>query len=133
MVPIHPARVYHGELMIAKWLCVFCALTTAVRAADDAAALLDKAVEAFRKNEPKQKNWNWQNIETRELVDRSGSAVQKFPAVTSESVIRGDGRRCNAVLTWGDGKKPYLAEADPTHDARRWRPSGRRFHRSACW
>src|SRR6267142_6044453 len=98
--------------MTAKWLCVFCALTTTAGAADAAASLLDKAVEAFRKNEPKQKIWNWQIVETRELVDRSGNAVQKFPVVTSESVIRADGRRCNAVLTWGDGKKPYLAEAD---------------------
>src|SRR3982751_1691606 len=97
--------------MVAKWLCVFYALTTAA-AADDAGAWLTKAVEAFRKNEPRQKHWNWQTVETRELVDRSGKAVQRFPAVTSESLIRGDGRRCNAVVAWGDGKRPYLAEAD---------------------
>jgi hypothetical protein len=99
--------------MIAKWLCVFCALTTNAAAADEAADWLTKAVEAFRKNEPKQKHWNWQTVETRELVDRSGKAVQAFPVVTSESVIRADGRRCNAVVAWGDGKKPYLADADP--------------------
>lgn len=99
--------------MTAQWLCVFFALTTTAFAADDAVTILAKAVDAFRKNEPKQKHWNWQTVETRQLVDRSGNAVQKFPEVTSESVIRGDGRRCNAVLAWGDGRKPYLADADP--------------------
>src|SRR5216684_933312 len=98
--------------MIAKWLCIVCAATAVGRAADDPGELLVKAIAAFRKNEPRQKHWNWQTVETRDLVDRSGKSVQSFPAVTSESLIRSDGRRCNAVVTWGDGKKPYLAEAN---------------------
>jgi hypothetical protein len=42
--------------------------------------------------------------------------LQTFPSVTAESVIRSEGKRCNAVVAWGDGLKPYLADADP--DAR---------------
>ena len=102
--------------MIAKWLCAVCAalvFASCARAADDAAALLAKAVEAFRANQPKERNWNWQIVESRELVDRSGKTVQRFPGVTSESILRSDGRRCNAVVSWGDGRKPYLADADP--------------------
>jgi hypothetical protein len=87
--------------------------TTVAYSAGDATALLTKAVAAFRANDPKQKNWNWQTTETRELVDRSGKAAQKFPTVVSESILRSDGRRCNAVVSWGDGRKPYLADADP--------------------
>jgi hypothetical protein len=97
-----------------KARCVLGLLTIfAAHAADDAGALLAKAADAIQKNAARQRNWNWQTVETRELVDRSGSPTQRFPSVTSESVIRSDGRRCNAVLAWGDGKKPYLADADP--------------------
>lgn len=92
-------------------LCALLILGVSARAADDASALLGKAVEAYRANEPRQKNWNWQTVESRELVDRSGKTVQRFPSVTVESVLRSDGRRCNAVSAWGDGRKPYLAEA----------------------
>ena len=88
-------------------------LAATARAQDDAAALLSRAVEAFRANEPKQRYWNWQTAEVRTLVDRSGGAVESFPSVTVESVLRPDGRRCNAVTAWGDGRRPYLADADP--------------------
>jgi hypothetical protein len=94
------------------YLLGFFAIFTAT-AAEDAAPLLAKATEAVRLNAAHQRNWNWQTVETRELVDRSGKATERFPSVTSESVIRSDGRRCNAILAWGDGKKPYLADADP--------------------
>ena len=80
---------------------------------DDAAALLAKAAAAFRHNQENEKHWNWNITETRTLVNKAGSPVQKFPSVTSESVIRGDGRRCDAVISWGDGKRPYLRDADP--------------------
>lgn len=98
--------------VIAKWICIVCAATISTRAADDAAALLTGAVEVFRQNQSKEKHWNWQTIETRELVDRSGKPVQTFPSVTAESLIQSDGRRCNAVVAWGDGRKPYLADAN---------------------
>lgn len=97
---------------------VLLAHAAATPPAEDAGALLTKAVDAFRKNEPKQKHWNWQTVEDRALVNRSGVAVQMFPRVTSESVIRSDGRRCNAVVAWSDGKKPYLADADPDERCR---------------
>src|SRR4051794_4299711 len=98
---------------LTKWAGFAAALAGAVLAADPASAILAKSVAAYRENEPKQRNWNWQTVETRELVDRSGKSTQTFPSLTSESIIRADGRRCNAVVAWGDGRKPYLAEADP--------------------
>ena len=100
--------------MRARWYCAAAALAASTAfAQEDAGALLAKSVQAFRANEPKQTNWNWQTVESRELVDGSGKALQRFPAVTSESILRSDGRRCNAVTAWGDGRKPYLADADP--------------------
>jgi len=99
--------------MPVRWIFAFVLLSATVGAQDDAAALLDRAVAAFRANEPKQKHWNWQTVETRELVDRPGRTVERFPAVTVESILRPDGRRCSAVAAWGDGRRPYLADADP--------------------
>ena len=79
-----------------------------------AADLLAKALAAFQENQKQQDHWNWTTSETRAVVDKSGAVVQKFPDVTIESVIRKDGRRCNAVLSWGDGVEPYQlhGEAD---------------------
>jgi len=85
-------------------------------AAGDAAELIAKAHDAYQRNQAQEKHWNWTSIETRNLVDKTGKPVQTFPAVTAESVIRNDGRRCNAAVSWGDGRKPYLADGDP--DAR---------------
>jgi len=99
--------------MFIRSICLVCALSSTARSAGDAAALLSRSVDAFRANEPKQKHWNWQTVETRELVDRSGKTAQRFPSVTSEAVLGSDGRRCNAVVGWGDGRKPYLADASP--------------------
>ena len=78
-----------------------------------AAALLAKSIVAFQKNLASQKQWNWSIAETRALADKSGQPVHPFPSVTSESVIRSDGRRCNAVTSWGDGRAPYMKDADP--------------------
>ncbi len=97
--------------MKVNWLCALLLAGASARAADDASALLAKAVEAYRANEPREKNWNWQTLEARELVDRSGKTAQRFPSVTVESILRSDGRRCNAVSAWGDGRKPFLADA----------------------
>jgi hypothetical protein len=100
--------------MKARWYyAAALLLAPAAFAQDDARGMLAKSVEAFRANEPRQKNWNWQTLESRELVDGSGKTLQRFPTVTSESILRSDGRRCNAVSAWGDGRKPYLADADP--------------------
>jgi hypothetical protein len=84
--------------------------------ADQAAALLAKAEAAYRSNQQKQEHWNWNIHETRRLLDKAGNVLQTFPPVTSESIIRTGGKRCNAILAWGDGKAPYLVDADP--DAR---------------
>ena len=78
-----------------------------------AAALLAKSLAAFEKNEANEKHWNWTILETRDLINKSGTLLQHFPNVTSESVIRSDGQRCNAVTAWGDGRAPYLKNADP--------------------
>jgi hypothetical protein len=96
--------------------CTPILLAAALHAApqqDDAAALLAKAAAAFRHNQENEKHWNWNITETRTLVNKAGNPVQQFPSVTSESVILGNGRRCDAVLSWGDGKQPYLRDADP--------------------
>jgi hypothetical protein len=101
--------------MIARSMFVlFAVAAICVRPADadDVVALLTRAVDAFRQNESREKNWNWRTVETRELVDKSGHAVETFPSVTSESVIRSDGRRCDVIVAWGDGRKPYLSEAN---------------------
>jgi hypothetical protein len=102
--------------MILWRLASLAVLFTAVgfAASDTAtAALLAKALAAFEKNVENEKHWNWLILETRDLVDKSGALLQHFPNVTSESVIRSDERRCNAVTAWGDGRAPYLKNADP--------------------
>jgi hypothetical protein len=81
-------------------------------AQDDVAALLAKAVSAFESNQQNEKHWNWSTLETRHLANKSGDILQSFPYVISESIIRSNGRRCNALNTWGDGRAPYLKDAD---------------------
>jgi hypothetical protein len=80
---------------------------------DSAQAVLARSLSAFQHNQDQQKHWNWTAIENRILIDKSGQVLQSFPSVTAESVIRSDGRRCNAVVAWGDGKAPYLLNSDP--------------------
>ncbi len=92
--------------------CLFALALPAVGADSAAAALLAKSVAAFQKNLASQKHWNWTIFETRALTDKAGKTVQTMPSVTSESIIRSDGRRCNAVTAWGDGREPYLKNAD---------------------
>lgn len=79
----------------------------------DAPALLAKAIAAFERNQQQEIHWNWNADETRTLLGKGGAVLQKLPDVTVESVIRNDGRRCNAVLAWGDGTAPYLLNSDP--------------------
>jgi len=78
-----------------------------------AADLLAKARSAYQRNQAQEEHWNWIAVETRSLANKAGRAIETFPSVTAESVIRNDGRRCNAVVAWGDGRKPYRADADP--------------------
>ena len=94
-------------------LAFFLAGAFSAVAQDDAAALLAKSVAAFEKNQQNEKHWNWNIVETRRLVNRNGETLQSFPSVTSESVIRSNGRRCNALTVWGDGRAPYMKDADP--------------------
>ena len=97
-------------------LCLSLLLAAAVRlpaAGNEAPALLAKATAAFQHNLENEKHWNWTITEARELTDKAGHAVQTFPAVRSESVIVGEGRRCNAVTFWGDGHQAYLKDAAP--------------------
>ena len=89
------------------------AVLPARAAGDDASALLAKAVAAFERNLEHEKQWNWTITETRYLADKPGKTVETFPTVHSESVILGNGRRCNAVTSWGDGHPAYLKDADP--------------------
>jgi hypothetical protein len=102
--------------MITSWLglvTVFLATVIPARAQESATGPLAKAVAAFENNERNEKHWNWSIVETRQLLSKSGEILQKFPSVTSESVIRSNGRRCNALTAWGDGREPYMKDADP--------------------
>lgn len=81
-----------------------------------AADLLGRAQAAFEHNRKLEPQWNWAVRQTHRLTDRSGREIKHLPDVTVESVIRKDGRRCNAVLSWGDGVAPYKLNEDP--DAR---------------
>jgi hypothetical protein len=74
--------------------------------------LLAKASSAYDANRVREQHWNWTATEKRQLAGRSGDILQNFPAVTAESVIRSNGNRCNAVVAWGDGLKPYKLLAD---------------------
>ncbi|HLJ50197.1 MAG TPA: hypothetical protein VKU01_29490 [Bryobacteraceae bacterium] len=98
-----------------------CGLVLAMAAAScapkpDAAVLLAKASAAFEHNDQQEVNWNWNVEEDRWVLNKRGRRLQTLPSVTLESLIRKDGRRCNAVLAWSDGIEPYLARGDP--DAR---------------
>jgi hypothetical protein len=105
--------------------CLFAATLPA--AAADAAALLAKSIAAFQKNLASQKHWNWTISETRQLTNKAGSVLHLFPSVTSESVIRSDGRRCNAVVAWGDGREAYMKDADPDERCQAYNALGTPF------
>lgn len=92
-----------------RWLASFAFLTAAV--GQDAGGLLAKAHTAFVENSARARFWNWTVISTRTVVGKDGTVLDELPSVTVESPIRSDGKRCNAVLAWGDGKEPYLANA----------------------
>ena len=72
-------------------------------------------------------HWNWSIVETRQLLNKSGETLQKFPSVTSESVIRSNGRRCNALTAWGDGRQPYMKDADPDERCQAFNAMGTPF------
>jgi hypothetical protein len=77
-----------------------------------AADLLAKAQSAFDRNLAQEKHWNWTTTQIHTVLDGSGRELLRLPDVTVESVIRQDGRRCNAVLSWGDGVAPYKLNED---------------------
>jgi hypothetical protein len=86
----------------------------AVHAADqDASVLLAKARAEFLRNRQQESHWVWTSISERSISDKSGKVLERLPSVKVESPIRADGRRCNALLAWGDGVKPYRLDADP--------------------
>ena len=78
----------------------------------EAAALLAKARAAFLDNQTHARHWTWTTITTRNLLDKSGAVIQTLPSVTVDSPIRSDGKRCNALAAWGDGREVYLGAAD---------------------
>jgi hypothetical protein len=79
--------------------------------AEDAPALLQKARAAFEANHARERFWIWNSVVARSILDKNGRVLEALPAVTVESAIRRDGKRCNAVLAWGDGVAPFLANA----------------------
>ena len=94
------------------WLLVLT-LAASPALAQDATALLAKAATAFENNQQSEKHWNWKIVETRHIENGAGKTVESFPTVSSESVIRSNGRRCNALTEWSDGLEPYMKGADP--------------------
>ncbi len=80
-------------------------------AAQEARDLLARAHSAFFENSERARFWNWTAVSTRIVTDKDGKVLEELPAVTVESPIRSDGKRCNAVLAWGDGRAAYLADA----------------------
>lgn len=99
-----------------KKACLILAIPFILPAApppdQEALGLLAKASSAYDANVARERHWNWTAKEKRELATRAGDIVQSLPTVTAESVIRSNGNRCNAVLAWGDGLKPYKLSAD---------------------
>jgi hypothetical protein len=87
-------------------------LSAAVPPDQEALGLLAKASAAYDANMARESHWNWTAQEKRQLATRSGGIVQALPSVTAESVMRNDGNRCNAVLAWSDGLKPYKLAAE---------------------
>jgi len=99
--------------MPSKLLMVVLATPSFVLAADrEAIGLLAKAKAEFLANREKANHWIWTSIETHFVTNKAAEVLEKLPSVTVESPIRSDGRHCNAVLSWGDGTVPYLADAD---------------------
>ncbi|HWZ33468.1 MAG TPA: hypothetical protein VNX18_19140 [Bryobacteraceae bacterium] len=89
-----------------------CFLPVGVAADSDASAFLAKARSAFIENRAHERHWTWTTTTTRSIIDKHDNVLEQIPSVTVESPIRSDGKRCNAVLAWGDGREPYLANAD---------------------
>ncbi len=95
-----------------KTLAIWIALAaSASGASGDAREILSKARDAFLDNRERERFWNWTTTTTRSIENYAGRPIEQLPSVTVESPIRSDGRRCNAVLAWGDGREPYLANA----------------------
>jgi len=85
---------------------------TPASAQQNATDLLAKAAGAFERNHTKESNWSWTVEERAYTHDAAGKTVQQFPIVKVESVIRSDGRRCEAIVSWSDGWEPYPEGAD---------------------
>jgi hypothetical protein len=86
-------------------------LFASIAAAQDAATALAKAHDAFVQNRERDRYWTWTAVATRSVIAKDGQVLETIPSVTTESPIRSDGKRCTAVLAWGDGVEPYLANA----------------------
>jgi hypothetical protein len=101
--------------LLASTVLLLASLTPA-SAQENASDLLAKAADAFARNQAKESNWSWTVEERAYTRDAAGKTIQQFPIVKVESVIRSDGRRCEAIVSWSDGWEPYPEGAD--NDAR---------------
>ncbi len=81
-------------------------------AQENAVDLLSKAADAFQRNQAKEGNWTWVVEEHAYTKDATGKTIQQFPTVKVESLIRSDGRRCEAILSWSDDAEPFPEGAD---------------------
>src|SRR5580698_1329473 len=94
-----------------KRIAMAIALLPSMGFAEDAAELLAKARTAFIENHQRERYWNWTTVTTRTILGKDDQVMETLPSVTVESPISSTGERCNAVLAWGDGREPYLADA----------------------
>jgi hypothetical protein len=93
-------------------IALLLATLTPIAAQENATDLLAKAAEAFQLNQAKEAHWTWTVEEHAFTHDVAGKTIQQFPVVKVESVIRSDGRRCEAIVSWSDGWEPYPEGAD---------------------
>jgi hypothetical protein len=93
-------------------IALLLAALTPTSAQENATDLLSKAADAFQRNQAKESNWTWVVEERAYTHDAAGKTVQQFPLVKVESLIRSDGRRCEAIVSWSDGWEPYPDGAD---------------------
>jgi len=103
--------VVYVNVSMRKILAAFALLYTAASAQDGGGDLLKKARAAFIQNQSQERYWIWTATTTRSILDKAGNLLETLPSVTIDSPIRSDGKRCSAVVAWGDGMEPYLANA----------------------
>jgi hypothetical protein len=102
-----------GLAILTAWLTLAGGLAAQAQArANSPQWLLAQAADAFGRNQRQEHSWTKSSREVWSVTDGRGRALQQFPTVTIESVVRNDGTRCNAVVAWSDGVPGHLLQAE---------------------